>query len=194
MVELSRADFDEIGEDHAVAAGLARADGVEEADDDDRELLFLPVGERKKFVEGFGSGIAPAAFGGGAEDEVGVFVERDVGALAVDLGGGSGDDELALLRGGFEDHLRAVDVGLDGADGALDDELDADGGGEMDDDVGVVDEFGDELAIFDAVEVIFQLGVRFQVADVVHAAGGKIVEENDAIAAVEQALRQDGIR
>ena len=36
-----------------------------------------------------------------------------------------------------------MDVGLDRADGAVDDELDADCGGEVEDDVGLVDELGD---------------------------------------------------
>src|SRR5271156_6523357 len=182
--------FDEIREDHAVAAGLAWADGVEETDDDDRYLFLLPIGEGEKFVEGFGGGVAPSAFGGGAEDEVGVFVERDVGIFAVDFGCGSDEDALAFFAGGFENHLGAVDVRFDGADGAFDDELDAHGGGEMDDDVGVVHELGDQLAIFDVVEVIFHLAGSFQVADVVHASGGEIVEQDDAIAAGEETFRQ----
>ena len=182
--------FDEIGKHHAVAAGLARPDGVEEADDDDGEMLFLPVREREKFVERLGCGVAPAAFGGGAEDEVGVFVERHVGVFAVDLGRGSDEDELLFLVGGFENHLRAVDVGLDGANGAFDDELHADGGGEVNHSIGVIDELGDELAILDIVEVILHAVEGFEVADVVHAAGGEIVEQHDVVAAIEQALRQ----
>ena len=87
-------------------------------------------------------------------------MKRHVGVFAVDLGGGGREDELAFFAGGFEDHLRAVDVGFDGAHGTFDDELDADGGGEMDDDVGIVDEFRDELAIFDVVQVIFHAGWR----------------------------------
>src|SRR6202007_887064 len=104
--------------------------------------------------------------------------ERYVGAFAVDFGGGSRDDKLALFGGRFEDHLRAVDVGLDGTHGTFDDQLDADGGGKMDDCVGIVHEFSDELAIFDSIQVILELGVRFQMADIVHAAGGQIVEEH----------------
>jgi hypothetical protein len=37
--------------------------------------------------------------------------------------------------------------------------------------------------------VIFHPVRGFQVSDVVHAASGKIVEQNDAIAAIEQTLR-----
>ena len=131
----------EIGQDHAVAAGLARTDGVEQAHDDDGKLLFFPVREREKFIESLGGGVTPAAFGGGPENEVGVFVERHVGIFAVDFGSGSGKNEFAFFAGGFQDPLRAVDVGFDGAHRAFDDELHADGGREVDDDVGIVDQF-----------------------------------------------------
>ena len=177
--------LDEIGEHHSVASGLARTNGVKEASDDDGQLFFLPVGKRQKFIEGLGGGVAPAAFGGGAEDKVGVFVERDVGILAVDFGGGSGENEFLFLASSFEDELRAVDVGLDGLDGAFDDELDADGGGEMDDHIGIVNELGEQLAILDIVQMILHAVGGLEMADIFDAAGGEIVEQNDAVAAVE---------
>src|SRR6266849_1159441 len=182
--------LDEIGENHSVAAGLARTDGVEQANDNDGEPFFLPIGERKKFVKGLGGGVAPAAFGGRAEDEIGIFMEGNVGVLAIDFGGGSGENDLLFFAGGFEDQLGAIYVGLDGLDGTFDDELDADGGGEMDDDIGIVDEFGKQLAIFDVVEVILHAVGRLKMANVFDAAGGEIVEQNDAVAAVEKALRE----
>lgn len=182
--------FDEIGEDHAVAAGLTGADGIEKADDDNGELLFFPVGESEKFIESFGGSVTPAAFSGRAEDEVGVFVERDVGVLAVDFGSGSSENEFAFFAGGFEDALGAVDIGFNSADRAFDDELDADGSSEVDDDVGIIDEFGEELEIFDIVEVIFHLAGSFEVADVIHATGREIVEQNYAVAAGEKTLGQ----
>ena len=121
---------------------MARPDGVEQPHDDDREFLFFPVRQREELVERLGSCIAPAAFGGGAKDEVGFFVKRHLRALAIYLRGGRGKNELTFFAGGFEDQLRAVDVGLDGADGAFDDEFDADSGSEMNDDIGIVDELG----------------------------------------------------
>jgi hypothetical protein len=142
---------DEIWKDHAVAAGLPRANGVEQADDDDGDFLFLPIREREKFVEGFGSGVAPAALGGGAEDKIGLLAKRNLGAFAVDLRGRSCENEFAFFCRGFQDVLRAVDVGLNRADGAFNDQTNADGGGEMDDDVGIVDELRNKPAIFDRV-------------------------------------------
>jgi hypothetical protein len=56
--------------------------------------------------------------------------------------------------------------------------------------VGVVDQFGDKLAILDVVEVILHPVERLEVPDVVHAARGKIVEQDDVVAAIEQALRK----
>ena len=163
---------------------------MNKANHDDRELFLFPVGEREKFVESFGGGVAPAALGGGSEDEVGVFVEGDVGVLAVDFGGGGGKDEFAFFAGGFEDALSAVDIGFDGAHGAFDDELDADSGGEMDDDVGIVDEFREQLQIFDIVQVIFHVAGSLKVTDVVHASRGEIVEQDDAIVASKKPFRQ----
>jgi len=110
--------------------------------------------------------------------------------FSVDFGGGGGEDQFLFLAGGFENHLRAVDVGFDGFDGAFDDELDTNGCGEVDDDIGIINEFSEQLAILNAVQVIFQALGRLQMADVFHAAGGKIVEKHDSVAAIEQAFRE----
>ena len=79
-----------------------------------------------------------------AHHEVGVLAERHVGALAVDLGGGGDEHELLLLRGVAQDHLGAVHVGFDRVHRLLDDQLDAYGGGEVKDDIGAIDELGDD--------------------------------------------------
>ncbi len=86
--------------------------------------------------------------------------------------------------------MGAVYVGLDGLDGTFDDEFDANGGGQMDDHIGIIDEFGEQLAIFDVVEVILHAVGRLEMTNVFNAAGGEIVEQNDAVAAVEKALRE----
>src|SRR5713226_8360070 len=182
--------LDEIGEHHSIAAGLPRANGIEQANDNDGQLFFLPIGKSEKLIERLGGRVTPAALCGGAEHKVGIFVERNVGVLAVDFRGGGGENELLFLAGGFEDQLRAVYVGLDGLDGAFDDEFDADGGGKMDDDIGIINEFGEQLAILDVVQVILHAFGRLEMADVFDAAGGEVVEQSDAVAAVEQSLRE----
>ena len=182
--------LDEIGKNHAVASGLARADGVEKTHDNDGNFLFFPVGEREEFVESFRGGVAPAAFRSGAENEISFLTERNLSAFTIDLGSRGGNHELALFRGGFEDELRAVDVGFDGADRTFDNEADTYGRGKMNDDVGVVHKLCNKLAIFYGVEVIFEVPGVFEGPDVFHAAGRKIVEKHDAIAALEQPFRQ----
>ena len=184
----------EIGQHHAVAAGLPRSHGVEEAHHDDRLLFLLPIGERQKFVERLGSRVAPAALRRGAEDQVGIFVERHLGVLPVDFGSGGQQNKLLFLPSGFEDQLRAVDIGLNRADGALHDELHADGGSEMNDDVGIIDEFRKEVPIFDAVKVILQVFGTLQVPDVLHASGGEIVQQHDLVALFRAAVPQDESR
>src|SRR5258708_1807566 len=89
--------LDEIGEDHSVPSGLPGTNGIEQANHDDGQLFFLPVGKSKKLIERLGSGVAPAAFCGRTKDEVRIFVERNVGVLAVDLGGGGGENEFLAL-------------------------------------------------------------------------------------------------
>jgi len=113
-------------------------------------------------------------------------MEGDIGVFAVDLGSGSGNDEFALLGSGFEDQLGAVDVGFDGANGTLDDEFDADSRGKVYDDIGVIHEFGEQLAILNAIQVILHALGGLEMTNVVDAAGGEIVQEHDVIAAVEQ--------
>ncbi len=86
--------------------------------------------------------------------------------------------------------MSAVYIGLDGLDGAFDDEFDSDSGGQMDDHIGIIDEFGEQLAVLNAVEVVLHAVGRLEMADVFDTAGGKIVEQNDAVAAVEKPLRE----
>src|SRR5216684_8841110 len=60
----------------------------------------------------------------------------------------------------------------------------------MDDHIGIIDEFGQQLAILDVVEMILQALGGFQMTNVFDAAGGKVVEQDDAVAAVEKPLRE----
>src|SRR5262249_12484105 len=181
---------DEIGKDHSISPGLTRTYGIEQANNHNRKLLFLPVGKRKKFIEGFGSGVAPAAFRCGAKDKVSILVERNIGIFAVHLGGGSRNDKFFLFAGSFENELRAIDVRFDGPDRAFDNELDAHSGGQVNDHVRVIDKLGEQLTILDAVKMILEARARFEMADIFHAAGGKIVDQNNTIAAVEEPFRQ----
>ena len=56
----------------------------------------------------------------------------------------------------------------------------------------IIDELCYELAVFNIVEVILQMFVRFEVADILDAPGRKIVEQHDVVAAIEEPFRQMG--
>ena len=84
--------------------------------------------------------------------------------------------------------MRAVDIGLDSLDRAFDDEFDADSGGQMDDHIGIVDELSEQLAILNVIQVILHAPGGLEMADVFNAAGRKIIEQDDTIAAVKEPL------
>ena len=74
--------------------------------------------------------------------------------------------------------------------GSLDDELDADRGGQVHDDVALVHELvDDELVEHRAVDEA-EVGVVAQVVEVAQAAGGQVVERDHAVAPGEQGLDQ----
>ena len=128
---------DQARHDHAVAAGLARPDRVEEARDGDRQVALAPVGHRQKLVDRLRAGVGPASPEGGAELQVAVLFEGQRLALAVHLARGGQQHRLAVPVGVLEHDLGAVHVGLDSSHRALDHEAHAHGGGEVDHDVGV---------------------------------------------------------
>ena len=76
-----------------------------------------------------------------------------------------------------------MDVGLDGVHRRLDDQLDADGRREVEDDVALIDEFGHQPAVVDAVDGVVVARVRLQVRDVVEAPRGEVVDAEDLVAA-----------
>jgi hypothetical protein len=60
----------------------------------------------------------------------------------------------------------------------------------MNDDVGVVHEFCEKVLVFDAIEVILEIFEAFEMPDILHAPGGKIVEQNDSFTSLEQFFRE----
>ena len=177
-----------IRQDHPVTARLPRSHGIEQPCDDDRQPLFLPVGEGQKFVQRLRRRITPAAFGRRPEHQIGIFMERKIGAFPVHFRSGCGKDQLALSAGGLEHQLRAVDVGLDGSHRAFDNQLDAHRGRQMKNDVGLVHQFRQQLAVFQRLKEIVHPVIFLKVPDVFHAAGRKIVHQQDFVAALQQTL------
>src|SRR5262249_13866526 len=89
---VGKGGLDEARDDHPVLTGLTRAEGVEEAGDDDGETILEVVGEAQKFVDGLRAGVGPAGEARGPEHGVIVFPEWDLLALAVDFAGGGDED------------------------------------------------------------------------------------------------------
>ena len=143
---------DEIRNHHAVAAGLARPHGVEEARDDHRQLLLLPIRQRQELVDRLAARVGPPMFRRRSHHEIVVFIERHRRALAVNLRSRRDHDELLLLVGVPQHDLGPVDVGLDGVDRRFDDQLHADGGRKVKDDVAVVDQLGEQRLVGHAVD------------------------------------------
>jgi len=181
---------DEVRNHHPVLAGLTRSDGVEQTDDDDRKLPLLPIGERKEFVDQLAARVRPAVLRALAEHHIGVLAERHVHALAIHLRRRRNQHELFLFVGVLEHDLRAVDVGLDGVNRLLDDELHADRGRQMHDDVAAVDQLGKHRLVRNRVDRVMETGVTLQVNDVVDRSRRQIVEDEHFVAAFEQRLGQ----
>ena len=89
--------LDEARDHHSVLPALARADGVEEADDDGVEAALLVVREREELVHRLRVGIRPAPDRGRPVDPARVLIERKLFPMvAVDLRGRC--DQHALLE------------------------------------------------------------------------------------------------
>jgi hypothetical protein len=172
--------LDEAGDDHPVRAALARADGVEEADDHAVEPALLVVGEREELVHRLGVGVgpsgapswAPAARRRGPADAAGVLRERRlVPVVAVHLRGRGDEDALPEAVRVLQHHLRPAHVREQGAHGLLDDEADADRRGQVRDDVALVDQLTDDRGREDGVDDEVEVPALPQVGDVVQRAG-----------------------
>ncbi len=81
-------------------------------------------------------------------------------------------------------------VGLDRAHRALDDQRDADRGGEVEDDVGLVDQLGDHGIVLGGVDRVLEAGMALEVADVVDPARRQVVEDVDRVAVLEQHIAE----
>ncbi len=180
---------DEARDHHPVAAALARADGVEEADDHAVEPALLVVGEREELVHRLRVGVGPAALRRRPVDAAGALVERRlVLVVAVDLRGRGDQDALAEAVALVEHVLGALHVRHERAHRLLDDQAHADGRGEVVDDVALVDELVHDGTREHRVHGEVEIAVLHQVLDVPARAGGEVVEDEDLLSVGEQQL------
>ena len=178
----------EIGDDHAVTAGLPRSHGVEQAGNHGGNLALFPVSDGQELVDGLGAGIAPAALVRRSPHHVVVFAEGNLLRLAVHLGGRGDQHALALGLSQLQHDLGAANVGLDGAHRAVHDQAHAHGRRQVIDDVAQVDQFRHQMRVGDAVDVIGELGMDLEVLNVGDGAGGEIVDDVDLVAQIEVPL------
>src|SRR5207302_8774392 len=137
----------EAGQHHAIVPALARSGGVEEPDHDGRQAEFPMVDEGQDLIHSLGGRVAPTQLPGRAEDAVVVLLEGPVLVLPVDLAGGA-DEDLGSAGGGrLEEVFGAADVGDHRLQRAIDDQLDADGGGQVVDHVRLGDQPPDQVAV-----------------------------------------------
>src|SRR5439155_15096858 len=88
--------IDEPGQDHAVGAGLPRANDVEEPADDDGEAELAGTGQSQKLIDRLARAVRPAGAGGCAENEIVLFRPHRFGVFAIDLAG-AGQKKLDSL-------------------------------------------------------------------------------------------------
>jgi hypothetical protein len=144
--------LDEARNDHPVLAALARADSVEEPDDDAVQPHLLVIGERQELVHRLGVGVGPAAHGRRSVDPPGILRERHLLAVvAVDLARRGDQHALVEAVAVLEHELGAAHVRDERVHGLLDDEPDSDGGCHVEDDVALVHELVDDGGLEDGV-------------------------------------------
>src|ERR1035437_6138164 len=132
---------DEARDNHAVAAGLARADGVEQPDYDRLQTVFHRIQVGEGLVERLGLSIGPAVLQRRPDVAVVVFPQPDLGVLAVDLAGRRDQDARAVPECAVQDVLRPVQVGTQALERPVQDREGPHRGGEVIDGVGPADEF-----------------------------------------------------
>ena len=90
----------------------------------------------------------------------------------------------------LEDGLRALDVRDQRLHGLLDDQPDADRGGEVEDDVALVDELVDDVVRQDRVDDQVEVRALLEMGHVLRRAGRQVVEREDLPAVGQEQLAQ----
>jgi hypothetical protein len=60
----------------------------------------------------------------------------------------------------------------------------------MDDHIGIIDKFGEQLAILNIIQVILHVAGRLEMTNVIDTARRKVVEQNNAVAPAEKLFRE----
>src|SRR5258707_3031846 len=178
----------EPGNAHAVPAGLARPNGVEEPDDNGFEAAFATVGINEALVDGFGLGVAPPRFERRAHDAVVILAEPGLGALAVDLAGRGGEEDRAVARRGVDDVLRAVNVGAQALEGAVADDERAHRCRQVIDLLASSGELADQVLVEDRALNQAEIAVIGDRAQIAQPPGAQVIQPGHLIAVGQQPL------
>jgi len=117
-------------------------------------------------------------------------LKRELLALAVALRG-AGDEHRALLFvRELEHQLGELDVGLDRAHRAFDDELDADRRRQVVDDIRLVDELGHERPVGTGLDDVVEARIRLEVANVEDGSGTQVVDDRDLVPKLKESLSE----
>ena len=126
---------DQVRHDHAVPAGLPGPTVLNSRTIDPADRL-APVGVGERLVDALRRGVGPPRLQRRAEDAVRLLGQAVRGVLAVDLAGRGQQQARRRRRESLEDDLGAVDVGAQALQRVIDDQVDADGGREVEYPVG----------------------------------------------------------
>ena len=184
--------LDEARQNHAVLTGLAGANGVEKAGDDDGSLVLLGMGEGQKLVHELGAGITPPAQVRRADEEIILLGKSRLAALAIDLGGGGEQNGHLFGAGRVQDQLRFAQVGFDGPETGTHDQLHADAGGQMINGAGFGRQIRQSAVFGDLRFNDDQVRVEAGRPQILQTAGGKVIEHGDGMAVGQKAFDQMG--
>src|SRR5437588_1445941 len=132
--------IDKTWQHHPVSPGLSWTGRVKQTSDDHGQPSRFVIGKGEELVDGLGTSIAPAAFGGRAIYRVVIFAERILRALSIYLRSGRQYAQVTETRGLAQHIVGAEDIGLNGIYRRFDDLLHADRRGEMKNNIGSADQ------------------------------------------------------
>jgi hypothetical protein len=143
--------------------------------------MGLVVRQKQELIHRLGNGVVPSAFGGRPVDDVIVLAEGNADALAVHLARRGDEDATAKLRCRAQCHLAPYDVRFDRADRIVDDELHADRGREVINHIDTRDDALELRILGKVADDILEAAAAEAASQVLHAARGEIVPDNDLL-------------
>ena len=115
---------------------------------------------------------------------------ESVATLPVDLGRRSQVERRPVFVTTIQDDLRAPDVGRDGFDGMVDDLPNPHRSGQMYDTIDLTDRVLHHRVVQNGIDDQMERGIVTDLGQVVQAARGQVVDHEDGLPRLEEALHQ----